>query len=200
MVRAKRAGFLAAAVALASAAACGGEGGGEGGGPNARVLELTDGDTYRVEFLATGKVEPVRLLGVDTPDFGSQRSMEKCNDPDSGDQGAEYCTRWRAAWNERYGTKTLDVAKVRACYDEGLQVLSQTLLGAEVSLTEDPTVGADPFGRMLRYVADGAGQDVSEMLVRTGRAIVLGPCGRCRDLELIQAARRMAHEGCLWTD
>ena len=164
-------------------------------GERAKVVAVVDGDTFKVN-LATGEVATVRLLGVDAPDFGGERDLSDCNESAK----ADYCQRWRKVWEKYHGTPTLDIPLIRGCYDEGLAVLRNLLEGRNVTLIEDDTVGSDPYGRLLRYMEDEQGDDVSRMLVETGRAIVFGPCKRCDELSKIEGSRALAHEGCLWAE
>lgn len=187
----------------------------EEGGARAIVRQVTDGDTLRVEFLDSRYNEryahladadgwiPVRLAGIDYPDFGSNRSMEKCL-PQGGHKSKEYCLRWKDAWNLRYGTRVLDVQKLKSCYDGGMALLEPWLMGQVVVLDADDAEGdltIDSY-RVLRYVRH-QGLDISRYVVEQGFAIYFDPtpedpCLHCEELNQKWMEMLADQEGCLW--
>lgn len=62
---------------IALAAACGGGDGASGDDPSVgRVVRIVDGDTMRIRI--GGVEEPVRLIGIDTPESVDPRSPVEC--------------------------------------------------------------------------------------------------------------------------
>jgi len=179
------------------------------------VREVTDGDTLHVEFLDSKYNEqyahladadgwiPVRLVGIDYPDFGSTRSMKKCL-PGGGHEPKAYCVRWKDAWALRYGTEVLDVQKLKSCYDSGMALLEPWLMGQEVVLESDVAEGdltIDSY-RVLRYVRH-QGLDISRYVVEQGFAIYFDPtpekpCLHCGELKQKWMELLADQEGCLW--
>lgn len=131
---------LPASGAPAAAPAVTGSSTGAGSAP-ARVVEVIDGDTFR---LASG--DEVRVLGIDS-----------CEATTAG------------------GRRATDAARAR-------------LLTAPVTLSAQPGVDRDQYGRMLRYVSAGGGDFAAAMVAADHTAIYTG--GRNDASPTVQATLR----------
>ncbi|MFC4550375.1 MULTISPECIES: thermonuclease family protein [Halorussus] len=117
-----------------------GLGGGSGfdGPKTGTVANVTDGDTFDVDF-DDGTSESVRVLGIDTPEKKQNRDAERVQEWE-GIESLSYLGDWGANATD-FATRELD--------------------GATVTVETDPEEGAyDAYDRLLGYVyydADGDG-------------------------------------------
>ena len=186
-------------------------------GDLAVIMEVTDGDSFHVIFdnkklqqqyahLANSEGWiPVRLTGVDYPDFNQNRSMEKCL-PGGMDEKSAYCKRWVNAWLLAYATKKLDIPKLKGCYLAGMNELVYDLTNRKVRLIADEQEGDLDSGktRILRYLQTDS-MNLSEHLVTHGYAIYFDPtdekpCENCAALELAWYEAMADPNSCLWNN
>lgn len=131
----------------------------------APVLYVNDGDTITVGL--NGRKELVRLLGVDTPETGHSRKLERAARQAGRSPGQE----------ARLGGLARD-------YLAGLLPRGQ-----RVRLQGDPGAGArDRHGRLLAYAYLEDGRMVNALLLQEGQARAYGRCqcawqGRFQELE-----------------
>jgi len=127
-------------------------GGGEAPGTatewTVEVVEVVDGDTLKVEF-PDGRVENVRLLGVDTPEVHTDVSPAEFEGVPETEDGRT----WLRDWGHRAS-----------------EWMRQRVADAEVSIRTDPEADRrGSYGRLLVYVeVDGA--DVNADLLERGYA------------------------------
>ncbi len=116
--------------------------------PRWRIIEVTDGDTIKVNY--QGKVQPLRLIGIDTPESRENpRAMKQAERSHSD---------------------------LRTVLAQGKQAYAhlKTLLGStsEVRIEFD-TERRDHYGRLLGYVYRPDGLMINEEMLRAGYAQVL---------------------------
>lgn len=118
-------------------------------GESARVVSVIDGDSVRLRY--RGRVESVRLLGIDTP--------ETKHSPRLASRAAK--NRRSPSQEARMGEKARSV------------MLSMIKPGSEVFLTFDQSQGPrDRHGRMLAYLSTAEGLMVNREMVVRGMAQV----------------------------
>jgi len=112
------------------------------------VVEVVDGDTLKVEF-PDGRVENVRLLGVDTPEVHTGVSPDEFDGVPETEDGRT----WLRDWGHRAS-----------------EWMRQRVADAEVRIETDPeTDRRGSYGRLLVYVyVDG--ENVNEELLSQGYA------------------------------
>ena len=112
------------------------------------VVEVVDGDTLKVEF-PDGRVENVRLLGVDTPEVHTGVSPDEFDGVPETEDGRT----WLRDWGH-----------------EASEWMRQRVADAEVRVETDPEADRrGSYGRLLVYVyVDGA--NVNEELLERGYA------------------------------
>jgi len=137
------------------------------------VTRIIDGDTYEVR-LSNGSKETVRVLGIDYPDIDSD-GIKK--------------------WIGLGVTED----KVKICYDEGEEMLVNSLVNKSVILVSDSNeADKDRYGRLLRYVdLKLSADDVGLNLIILGYAIKYDPSGK----QCVRCGTYLSREkqgGCLW--
>jgi micrococcal nuclease len=119
-------------------------------GVTVTVVEVTDGDTMDVRF-PDGRVETVRLLGVDTPETYAENSPDEWEDIPDTQAG----TDWLKTWGERATT-----------------FATESLAGEDVEIRTDPQADRrGGYDRLLVYISTPTA-DVSfnQRLVERGYA------------------------------
>jgi micrococcal nuclease len=112
------------------------------------VVEVVDGDTLKVRF-PDGRVENVRLLGVDTPEVHTGVSPDEFEGVPETDDGSA----WLRDWGHRAS-----------------EWMRQRVADAEVRIETDPEADRrGSYGRLLVYVSVD-GENVNEELLTQGYA------------------------------
>lgn len=112
------------------------------------VVEVVDGDTLKIEF-PDGRVENVRLLGVDTPEVHTGVSPDEFEDVPETEDGRA----WLRDWGHRAS-----------------EWMRQRVADAEVRIETDPEADRrGSYGRLLVY-AYVDGENVNEELLSQGYA------------------------------
>ena len=135
----------------------------------AEIVKIVDGDTFEIRY--QGKIEKVRLIGIDTPEAYDNAKAEK----DAARTGADI----------KVIVKQGNEAKnfVKQLVPEG------TLVQVEKDVTE-----RDKYGRLLAYLYFEDGRMINEEIVKAGFANLMTYPPNVRYRDRLLSAYRFARE------
>lgn len=174
---------LAAAVAVAVAAAvvAGGYGAGRSPAPSApgtaSVVRVVDGDTVRVKL--AGKEEPVRLIGIDTPETHGAGGLRECF-------GKEATARLEALLPKGTAVRVVRDVEARDRYRRLLAYLYREEDGMFVNLV----LAEEGFAAALTIPPNVAHSSRFVAAAAEARRRSLGLWGRCGDADRPIGSRR----------
>jgi micrococcal nuclease len=151
--------FLSASLAVAGSAT----------GTPAKVVRVVDGDTIKIEL--AGKIESVRLIGIDTPESKANKKAKK----DAARSGEDL--------------------KAIVSMGKAAAEFTKTLVkpGDLVNIEQD-VQGRDRYGRILAYVYLKSGKMLNEEIIGAGYASVMTIPPDVRYQDRFLAAYRAARE------
>lgn len=121
---------------------------GSGGGTPAKIIRVVDGDTIKIEL--AGKIESVRLIGIDTPESKANKKAKK----DAARAGEDL--------------------KAIVSMGKAAAEFTKTLVkpGDLVNIEQD-VQPRDRYGRILAYVYLKSGKMLNEEIISAGYASVM---------------------------
>ncbi len=149
----------------------------ETNGTEAEVLKVVDGDTFEIRF--QGRVEKVRLIGIDTPESFENAKAEK----DAGRSGQ-------------------DVKKIVRQGNEAKNYV-RALVPAGTKVRVEPDVQErDKYGRLLAYLYFEDGRMINEEIVKAGYANLMTypPNVRYEERFLLAYRNARANRKGLWKE
>lgn len=143
----------------------------------AEIVKIVDGDTFEIRY--QGKIEKVRLIGIDTPEAHANAKAEK----DAARTGADI----KAIVKQGDESKNF----VKQLVSEGAQVK------VEIDVNE-----RDKYGRLLAYLYFEDGRMINEEIVKAGYASLMTYPPNVKYKDRFLSAYRFARENKkgLWSE